>query len=231
MVKFQPMNTQLVYGFLDESPSLSDKNYFFCVGVLSTHEKKNKQLAGILKDARRRVIKKRLKSLAELKFHTSNERIKTFVLSRIVKQDVKLAAFVVDKEGRRVTDNPINYGLVIGAAIAEFSLICPALSLVVDKRYTSTKEEQEFARVCQETINLLAPSGVSIFFNPPRDSMAESLLQLADFIAGAMNSKYNQKTGRYVDLIQDRLVIEKVVKWTDLKRRIAEPRAPILTAS
>ena len=77
------MNNNLVYGFLDESPSFRDEAFFFCIDILSTSEKTNKRLQGILRRARKRVVKKKLRSLSEIKFNNSDERRRKFILSEI----------------------------------------------------------------------------------------------------------------------------------------------------
>lgn len=217
------MKKSLVYGFLDESPSLHDKAFFFCVNIVSTNKKTNKKLQKILKRARNRILKKKLKSLPELKFYNSNEKTRLFILSELAKQDVKIVVIIIDKERRRVKDTPINYGIVVGATVAKFLSIYPNLSLTVDKKYTSRKQEEEFLQASQETINKLATRGTNVFFNPPVNSQRESIVQLADFVAGAFNFKYNRKDNHYTEIIKDKVKVEKVIKWTKLKKRIVNP--------
>lgn len=225
MVKFQPMNTQLVYGFLDESPSLSDKNFFFCVAILSAANFSRRTLQNILKKTRRRVLKKKLKSLAEIKFYNSDERTRRFILSEIAKQDIKICALVLDKEGRKIKDTPVNYGTVVGAAIAEFLLLHPSLNLTIDKRYTFPKEYAKFMQVSEKIIYKLIPKDRNVFikFEPPMDSMKEKLLQLTDFVVGALNFKYNQNDSHYVDLVRNKIVREKITKWSQLKKEAIDP--------
>lgn len=217
------MRRNVVYGYLDESPSLRDEAFFFCVDILSTSDRTNKRLKNILKRARKKVLKKKLKSLSEIKFYNSDERTRTYILSEIAEYDVRVVVLVVDKEKRRVKDTPFNYGIVAGATVAEFLSVYPALNLTMDKKFTNDEQEREFLRITQETIQTLVPTGKNIFFNPPKDSKKESLLQLADFAAGAMNFKYNQHDNHYADIIKDKIVVEKVVKWTKLKKRIVNP--------
>lgn len=217
------MTKQLVYGFLDESSSLHDKAFFFCVDIISTSEKTNKQLQNILRKARRKIVKKKLKSLTELKFYNSDEKTRVFVLTELAKQDVSIFALTVDKEGRRVDDTPENYGMVVGATIAELLEKFPSLSLTVDKKYTSLKQQDEFLQTSQETINKIGPKGSFVSFNPPADSRRDSLVQLADFVAGAMNFKYNQQDSHYAEIIEKKTVVDKVEKWTELKKRIVKP--------
>lgn len=213
---------RLAYGFLDESPSLHDKAFFFCVDIISTSEETNKKLQRIPKRARERIVRKKLKSLGEIKFNNSNEKTRLFVLSEIAKQNIDIVILVINKQKRRVKDTPVNYGIVVGAIVAEFLTIHPALSLTIDKKYTNKKQQEKFQKASQEVINKLAPKG-TVFFNPPVDSAGESIVQLADFVAGAFNFKYNREDTHYAEIIKERVKREKVVRWTELKKRIVNP--------
>ncbi|MBI4079332.1 MAG: DUF3800 domain-containing protein [Candidatus Levybacteria bacterium] len=217
------MNSNLVYGFLDESPALSDDVLFFCVDIVSTSDKTNKQLQNIIKRARKRVVKKKLKSLSEIKFHDSDERTRIYVLKEIAKYNVKIIAVIIDKQGRVVKDTPLNYGIAVGTTIAEMLSVYPVLNLTLDKKFTKGEQEVEFLKYAQETVEKLAPKNKSVVFNPPKDSKQDSLLQLTDFVAGAIQAKYNNKDNHYVEIIQDKIVVEKMIKWTKLKKRIVNP--------
>lgn len=140
-----------------------------------------------------------------------------------------IVAVVVDKEGRRVKDTPQNYGLVVVAAVAEFLSIHSNLSLTVDKRYTNPNQQEQFQEAVQQAISKLAVKGTNVFFNSPVDSTKESLIQMADFVAGAFNFKYNRHDKSYVEIIKKKVKVEKVIKWNALKKRIVNPRASILT--
>ena len=217
------MKKKLAYGFLDESPGLSDKALFFCVDIISTSRETNQNLKKILKRTRKRIVRKKLKSLPELKFHNSNERTRKFVLKEIAKQDVKSVVLIIDKQKRKVKETPANYGTVVGATIAEFLSTYPVLSLTVDKKYTSKKQEEEFLKVTQETVSKLATGGANVFFNAPVDSQKESIVQLADFVAGAFNVKYNQGKDHYAKIINDKVKIEKVLKWGRIEKKNSQP--------
>lgn len=217
------MSSDLVYGFLDESPALSDNVLFFCVDIISTSDKTNKQLQNIIKRARKRAVKKKLKSLSEIKFHDSDERTRIYVLKEIAKHNVKIVVVVIDKEGRVVKDTPLNYGIAVAATIAEMLSVYPVLNLTLDKKFTKPKQEAEFLKYAQETVEKLTPKNKSVVINPPKDSKQDSLLQLADFVAGAIQAKYNNKDSHYVEVIKDEIVVEKMIKWTELKKRIVNP--------
>ncbi len=217
------MVNNIVFGFLDESPSLSDDTFFFCVDIVSTSEKINKNLQKILKNARHKIVKKKLKQLSELKFYNSDEKTKMYILSQIAKCDVEIVVLILDKDRRKIIDTPENYGIVVGVAIVEFLKLHSSLSLTIDKKFTNLNQQNDFLQNCQNVINKLSPKGKNVFFNPPIDSRKESNVQLADFVAGAFNAKYNKQEARYWEVIKNIIKIEKVVKWTEIKKRIMNP--------
>lgn len=214
------MNNDVVYGFLDESPALSDNVLFFCINILSTSNRPNKQLQNIVKRARKRIVKKSLKSLREIKFHASDKKTKYYILQEIAKQDVKIIAIIVDKENRKIKDSPLNYGIIVGFTIAKQLSIYPILNITMDKKFTNSEQETEFLRVVQKTVEIFAPKNKNVVFNPPVDSKKNVLIQLADFVVGALQAKYNNQDLRYAEIIKKNIVLEKIIKWTEVKKRI-----------
>jgi len=214
---------KLAYGFLDESPNLSDKNLYFCVDIISTSEETKRKLQKIIKKARRKVVKKKSKPIPEIKFYNSSKKIRTFILSELIKHDVEIIVVIIDKKGRRVKDTPENYGIVVGATIAEYLSTYSSLNLTVDKKFTNSQQQKDFLHSAQKTIDKLYKGKSSIFFNPPVDSQKDNIVKLADFVAGAFNAKYNKKDDSYVEIIKDKVKIEKKKSWTVLKKRIVKP--------
>ena len=220
------MTNNLVYGFLDESPSLNDQSFFFCVDIISTSEKTNKHLQNIIKRARKKIVKKQIKQLSELKFHNSDRKTRDYVLTEIAKSNVEIVVIVINKEHRKIADSPLNYGIAIGVVIAENLLIHPMLNITMDKKFTNKDDEKEFLAISQKMINMVISNNKgnkSIVFNPPADSKNEPLLQLADFVAGAMNAKYNNRDTHYSEIIHSKISVEKEIKWTETKKRIVNP--------
>ncbi len=218
-----PIDTAITYGFLDESSSLSDKPFYFCVTILMTREKASSRLQNIMKRARKKIVKKKLKSLSEIKFYNSDEKTRTFVLTELSKTNIEIVAVVVDKEGRRVKDTPTNYGFILGATTAEALQIHPVLNLTLDKKFTSQKQEQECMAETQKATHILTKGKSNVSFNQPVDSTKNSLIQLADFVAGALNFKYNNNDEHYLVMVKEKIAIEKVMKWTEIKKRIVTP--------
>lgn len=186
-----------------------------------------KRLTGVFKELLKKreneLLRKKLKSVSEIKFHDSDEKTRLYVLQELAEQEIEIVVLVADKEGKKVKDNPENYGIIVGAAVAELLKIHPALNLTVDKKFTNTEEEGEFIRESQSVAIKLAPKGVSVSLNSPVDSKRDRQVQLADFVAGAFNSKYNRKDCHYTEIIKNKVKVEKVVKWVDIKKRMVKP--------
>ena len=127
---------------------------------------------------------------------------------------VEVAVTVVDKVGRQVPDTPEHYGMVVGQAAMDYLRRRPRFDLTVDKRYTNPKSETRF----RHTVLRIASTVANATFRlTTLQSEREPLLQLADFVAGAFQRKYNSGDTRFADLIVGRVVSEKVYEWPTLK--------------
>lgn len=207
----------LVYAFLDESPSLNSSDLFFCVAIILTDLSTQKPLAKILKKARGRLDRSH-KTSAEIKFHKASAATKRYILSELANIDIEIVATVIDKNHRQVSDTPANYGLVIGAAVAQCLTLHPNLAVTHDRHYTNRQQYTEFVNSANQSLQVSSRKPSSVFFSPPADSQVQPLIQLADFVAGALNYKYNRKDSQYFNLIRTLIKKEFVFKWTELKR-------------
>ncbi|MDQ3098893.1 MAG: DUF3800 domain-containing protein [bacterium] len=212
--------SQTVYSFIDESPSLSDADFFFCIGIISTEDKTNITLRKIIKKARTRTVKKKLKNAPELKFNISDEKTRTYVLKELAKQNIEIIVLVVNKDGQKIADTPKNYALVVGNAVTEVVHHHPVVIVTVDRKYTNTEQAQEFMSECSQIVVQNSPKNksTSVAFETPTDSKSDSLIQLADFVAGAFNQKYNHNNKQFVEILEKKITTEKVVKWKALKK-------------
>lgn len=207
----------LRYAFLDESPSLSSTHRFFAVGILITKSLRRTPLTRIPKRIRSRVLGKKLRQVPEVKFYNSDDRVRRTVLEMISRQDVELAIYVVDKEGRSVIDAPANYGVVVGSAVSILLREVHArISLTVDKRYTSPEDREVFTQVVEAIAADQALNGF-LSLTTHAESHRESLVQLADFVVGSAHQKYNWGDASYLEIVADKLVLQTTAKWTDIK--------------
>jgi hypothetical protein len=204
------------YAFLDESPSLSDPEHFFVVALVATKAAHLTTLRRLPKRVRTRVLGKQLRNVPELKFYNSDERIRQRMMTLIARQDVGLAIFIVDKQGRRIGDTPLHYGVVVGSAVRTYlTAIYPHLHLTVDKKYTSPSERTKFQQVVERMVVAAAPEA-TFSLTAQVESQREPLIQLADFVAGAVHHKYNRGNSLYFDIIRERIVLEQQMVWAEL---------------
>ncbi|MBI3559279.1 DUF3800 domain-containing protein [Candidatus Gottesmanbacteria bacterium] len=205
-------STDPVFGFLDESSTLDRDSKFFCVAIVASNNQIFKNLQKIIKHVRK-------KNLSELKFNNSDEKTRKRVLTELNGQDVLFLILAVDKQGRKVKNNPLNYGIVVGSAAAQLLELHPTASLTVDRHFTNSIQENEFKETVLKTVTKLAPSSSKLFLNETVDSQTEIGIQMADFVAGAVNACYNNEDISYLEIIRTKIEKETCERWTEIKRR------------
>ena len=149
----------------------------------------------------------------------STPKVRKQILEAIAKLPIQAVVFVVDTQGRRVTDTPENYGIVIGFSIVEVLKYYKTLILTVDKKFTNLKDQGEVEKVALQIVAKNAEKGI-LDFKSHADSKNNSLLQLVDFIAGAYNYKFNLKDETYWNVIKKIIIEEKRENWMNLKASI-----------
>ena len=205
----------MMYGFLDESPSLHDKAYFFCVDILLEENPNNKEIQTIIKRAREKLPSKEKKRVPELKFANTLPDIRQYVLKSIAKYPARIVILVVETDQRRVADIPENYGLIVGWALVEATKLYPKLSVTLDRKFVKTKDREEMEKMVHKIVD--AKSAVVDLRLIHDDSKRNAILQLADFVAGALNAKYNYNDDSYWKIIKPLIAVEKLTKWVSLK--------------
>lgn len=210
------MKMNPVFGFLDESSTLDGSSKFFCVAIIASKKEIIQSLQKIIKRARK-------KNLSELKFNNSDEKTRNRVLTELSKQDVRFLILVIDKQGRKIENNPLNYGIAIGSAAAKLLELYSIASLTVDRHFTKPAQESEFKEIVLVTVAKLAPSNSKLLLNESVDSQTEIGIQMADFVAGAANACYNNKNSSYLEIIRTKIEKEICEKWTEIKRRAIKP--------
>lgn len=210
---------QMRYGYLDESPSLPDLDLFFIVALLSAEAPVLKSLRRIPKRVRTRILGKKLSQVPELKFYNSPKSVRRRMLEMIAQQPVQLAIYAVDKEGREVDDTPENYGVVVGSAVSVYlKEVHPQLSLTIDKKYTSAGDRELFDQVIEQLAAAYAPEAM-LSLEEHAESHRESIVQLADFVVGAAHQKYNREDSTYLEIVNEKVVLDRQVTWTDIKEK------------
>ncbi|GEM_PF-4902757 len=210
------MSSDLVYGFLDESQNLQDEGSFFSVVIILTTSPYQKAYQSIFKRTRKNILKRKEKEVPELKFTHSTHQVRVKILKAISKRAISVSAFIVDKIGRRIPDTPENYGVVVGFAVSEVLKKYPVIILTVDKKYTRPSAQDEVEKATLKVVGKISKKGV-LQFKEHADSKTNSILQMADYVAGAISYKYNQNDESYWEIVKDLIEQEKVESWVDLK--------------
>ncbi len=205
------------YAFLDESSSLGSNDPFFVVALLLVEPSQQKQIERIPKKVSRRYLKKRKRSTHEMKFYNTTPTIRRKTIGSLSPYNVKIIVLAIEKEGRKVKDTPQNYGLIVGYAVNNyFKHFQTELNLTVDKKYTALYERAAFEQTLRQSVQGLRPNQ-KLSRITHGESHHNHLIQLADFIAGAANQKYNRGDPGYLDLVKEKIIIERKIIWRELK--------------
>ncbi len=212
MVKEAP----LYYAYSDDSPTLAGQENHLAVAAVITMKAGNKALARIPKRVRQRTANKKLRQLPELKFYNSDEKTRMRMLQMIANTQAEIFTLVVDKEGRRVSDSPVNNGVVLGNAVATVLKEKGKVSWTPDRKFVNLDDTTRYMDTAIMVASSKIPSGFLVM-NEPADSQREGLIQLADFVVGTISYKYNWNDERFYQIIKDRIVLEELVRWKDIK--------------
>ncbi len=204
--------TQSAIAYVDESGSLPDPGdrYLVFVAIVTTDPR---ALRKIVKKAGRKQKKVRLKRLKtqEVKWRDAPDGTKRRVLTILAQYEIEIFWLVVDKQNQAISDTPKNYGRMLSELVRECLVYHPELALMTDVHFSSVAQQDELNRIVMEQTGLeTLPTHL--------ESQQDSIIQLADFVAGAIR---RQAMGRenFVNLIEGRVVVGKLVKWQELVKR------------
>lgn len=197
--------------FIDESGTLPDtKDKFVVMAALASNDPLS--LANILPKFRKNLPKKgarkRERVVPEFKFHYVGSLTRRKVLEDITKKDVRIYVLIVDKLNRKIADTPQNYSKLLKTLIRLVLPKEPLSIIYVDKHYNSKFKTESL----QNEIKKDFPQ-IDIF---QTDSLIDSRIDLADFIAGAILRKYNLGDLKFAQIISGKIVKEKLIKWNEL---------------
>lgn len=199
---------------IDESGTLPDPKDKFIV-IAGARLKKIKEaenlVSRILKSLRQRKIR-----IKEVKFYYAGEQTKRQILSGIVLAGFEIFVIVVDKKRRKIPDTPENFAILVSELIDEINLWQPErnLKILIDKHFHRGIEERNFNKFLQKNIK-----GELNYSIQHIDSRQNFIINLADFVAGAVLAKYNKNNFQFYNIIKENILLEKIVNWPELKRR------------
>lgn len=157
--------------------------------------------------------RKRERSLAEIKFSTTGDKTKKLVFQTIARQNVEIFLLIVDTEGRKIIDNPENYSLLVSKLLVRVKRGNPQLShIIIDRHFTWIYQREIFNQLVQERVN-------KKLFIEHLDSQQNTIVSIADFVAGAIREFYANDNPIWKKIIKDKIVYEKRIFWRELKKQ------------
>lgn len=197
----------------DESGTLTNP-YTSVVTVAIVMTSNPLPLRWIIPRVKRSVRKKSAKHrpFSEFKFHNTTDAARGNVLSHLAKEDVTIVAFSIHKGAQVIPDTPENYGLLLGNLLMRSVGIAPRnIDIVFDNHYTQPHKRSALNALIRDRLLL----NTDIRFV---DSQQNAMVQLADFVAGAINYAHTGKTTIYYNLMRSCIVGNEVLAWKDVRR-------------
>ena len=132
------------------------------------------------------------------------------ILKELASLDVKLFVLVLDKDRRKVQDTPENYAFLVATLLKQVFKKETLTQVVIDRHFNQVEKRQVLTR---QLVNLYGKeiSVVQI------DSLADSRVDLADFVAGSVLKSVRDGIDKFKNLIESKIVNLKVIKWSKLK--------------
>ncbi len=146
--------------------------------------------------------------MPEFKFHYVGELTRRNVLTEINSLNARIYILVVDKMGRKIADTANNYFKLLKLLIQIILKQEDVAQIKVGRHFRKGIKLLELDEKLAATFK-----GVEIL---QTDSLADSRIDLADFIAGAMLRKYNKHNDQFACIFADQIKVEKKVKWNEL---------------
>lgn len=205
----------MYYALVDESGRIYDpidKILVFAVVITDNLG----ELEKIIIKARERIPKRgkrRRERLSEIKFSLSGDNTRFFILKELDKYRVKIYVLVIDKEGRKITDNPENYFLLVYQALKKAIEENTQIShIIIDRHFTFITQRDKLNSYLYRKL------GSRIFIEHV-DSLQNPVITLADFAAGAIRAARVKKNFQYRSCIKKLIIEEKMLTWKQIKKR------------
>lgn len=200
--------------FIDESGTLADAaDRFVVVAAVATNNPT--PLAKLMPKARKRIPPKRKlkreRLVSEFKFRNVGDRTKLRILQELSKAEIKLFVLILDKENRRVADTPKNYAKLVWTILDScFVKLSKISKVVIDRHFSQPTKQNEF----NHEVFRLAKKEFPIVHV---DSLTDSRVDLADFVAGATLRSVRNKDSHFKEIIESKILVEKRYFWKKLK--------------
>ncbi len=210
----------MLYIYIDESGDLGfnirktkpPSHYFTLSAIVVKTDKENKKISRIPKKIRQRKLKKKHKNKPELKFSNSNKTIRKAILKKIVNTELEIHSLTmykrkVNKELQKKPDVLNNYLLKELLEKCLSAVKTKKINIYIDRCMAQEKQE--------ELRNYIIYTCSKMFYISPQiniyhvDSRKKQAIQVADFVAGAIQYRYSHGLEKdnfeYFNILKEKL--------------------------
>ena len=215
------------YLYFDESGNLGVKDRYFVISCVIT--KNPKELENKMKKVLFHIKKNHPEAKwngHELKANSNKPWIKEKIYRGIIEKDVKFAYIVADKfwiEERLMKDKNCLYNYLLSILLDNFKYIFRnnKVNLLLDNKTIKVQSINSFEDYIKIPMNykLRLNSEISVKYIDSCSKKAY-IVQIADYIANAVFSKYEYNYETYYELINDKIVYKELFPRSKFGREI-----------
>ncbi len=206
------------YIFLDESGDLGfspKSSKYLTITLIVCDVFEEPAISRIVKKARQKILKKKLRQSPEIKWNNSEDYIKKKILKDLSKRKLEIFTIILNKskvyEYLKQEKHKL-YNYLCKLIISECSLNDNKIELVVDRSKGKRALRDDFDNYIRKII-LSEECNIKIVH---ADSKKKGGLQVLDFVSGAIFNKYEYKNDTFYNIIEDKISIEReLFKYPD----------------
>ena len=202
----------MTYIYLDESGDLGFNferkisKYFIVASMLIHDEETDKKVNRIIKEIRVRKLKKKFKEKSELKFSSTSSIIRKSILKLLSRNDVSIYSIIVNKnklKEKLMTNKTALYTYLLKMVLrSSFSNIKDnEVTVIIDAVIPKLLRDALELEILTENKELLFD--VSKIKIEHIGSLHNLGLQVIDFVAGAIFTKYEYQNLEYYNLVKE----------------------------
>lgn len=152
---------------------------------------------------------KRFQNVDELHFRNAEEETRVKLLGLLAKTEVDIYLCAVEKHTRLIDDTPEHYARMLLPIVKDILARHANAQFAFDNHFSKAHQRDQVKNVLEHLVeqNLNIES---------QDSQRNPGIQIADFVAGATLAKYQREEEKYLELVRERIVIERWVKWDEI---------------
>ena len=153
------------------------------------------------------------RTLAEIKFSTTGDKTRKAVLDAIVREKIEIFLIVIVTEGRKIVDNPENYALLVTQLLSMVKKKNIELKhVIIDRHFSWIHQREKFNQLVQKKLKM-------DLFIEHLDSQQNTVISLADFVAGGVREDYVKGKNQWEGIIRHKIISKKEISWRKLKQK------------